>query len=131
MTPTQVRNAIMARFIAEFTGRFPIAIDNQEENKADTWVRLTVKFNDGNQSSLGRVSNRKFARKGLIAAQVFTKKNTGTDENDNLSQECLELFDGVRLTDLHMFNGKIDTVGGGDKYYQQNVVIEFEFYNIR
>ncbi len=133
MTPSEVRNALMSRYITEFTGQFPIAIDNQKEEKADTWVRLTIKFDDGNQSSLGITNNRKFVRRGLITAQVFTKKNTGTDETDIIAQESVKLFDGVRLsTQLWMYNGKIETIGSdNDEYYQQNAVIEFEFENIR
>jgi hypothetical protein len=131
MTATEVRNAIMARYLNEFSGQFVIALDNQLSETADKWVRLTVNFNDGSQNSFGTTGTRKFTRRGLIIVQVFTPVNTGTDENDDLAVNSANLFDGVRLQDLWMYNGRIVTVGADGEYYQQNAIIEFEYEDIR
>ena len=133
MTPTEARNAIMIRFLTEFSGQFPIALDNKKLEKPDNekWTRLNIQFNDGNQDSLGKTGNRKYVKRGLIFVQVFTPINTGTNENDDLCKECQDLFDGVRINDLWMYGGKINTIGSDGEFYQQHVVVEFEFENIR
>ncbi len=133
MTPSEARNEIMKRYLTEFSGQFPIALDNKKFVKPDgtKWVRLSIQFNSGAQDSLGKVTNRKFVKWGLVFVQVFTPSNKGTNDNDDLCHAALNLLDGVRINNLWMYNGKIDTIGSDGEYYQQNVVVDFEFENIR
>lgn len=131
MTSTEVRNAIMSRYLNEFSGQFVIALDNQISETADKFVRLTINFSNGFQDSLGSTGNRKYIRTGLIYVQVFTPINKGTDDNDNLAGSSVNLFDGVRIEDLWMFNGRVNTIGSDGEHYQQNAVIEFQYQNIR
>jgi hypothetical protein len=131
MTATEVRNIIMARYLNKYSGQFPIALDNQLSETADKWVHLTVNFNTGFQYSLGQPGNRRFLKTGYIFVQVFTLINAGTDENDELVSDSVNLFDGERIEDLWMYNGSITTVGSDGEYYQQNAVIEFSYEDIR
>lgn len=133
MTPIQVRNEIEKAYLAEYNGQFPIAIDNKRLDRPneDTWVRLSIQFNDGKQGSFGITGNRKFLKYGFIYVQVFTPANEGTDDNDILVENSMNLFDGTRIEQLWMYNGKVKTVGSDGQFYQQNAVIEFSFENIR
>lgn len=135
MTPTEARNAMTSRYLIEYNGQFPIAIDNLKStipNPPEKWVRVTVRFVDGNQSTMGKKSNRKFVKIGILIIQVFTPINTATDENDSLANSSLELFDGERLGQLWLYNGRIETIGSGSGvFYQQNVIVEFKFEDIR
>jgi len=131
MTATEVRNTIMARYLDAFSGQFTIALDNQISETADKWVRLAVNFETGAQDSLGTAGNRKFLRGGTIFVQVFTPINKGTDDNDDLAVASTNLYDGVRIDDLWMFNGRIRTVGADGEFYQQNAVIDFQYEDVR
>ena len=135
MTPKEVRNEIVKRFIAQFTGQFPIAVTGHRFSPPAIpapWVRLSVIFNDGAQTSLGRVGNRKFQKSGFVNVQVFTPVNKGTDRNDDIAQSVSAFLDGVDLGHgLWLYNGSIKTIGDKDDYYQQNVVVEFNFEDIR
>jgi hypothetical protein len=136
MTPKEARNAIFARYLTEFDGQFPIALDNQPFTPPETgdgvkWARVSVKFNDGTQSSLGKSGNRKFEKYGLLFVQVFTPTGHATNDNDELAEESLDLFEGERLGDLWFNNGRIVTVGSDDEWYQQNVVLELTFEAIK
>ena len=135
MTPKEVRNIIIARYLAEYNGLFPIATDNNRfdpPNIPQKWVRLTVKFVGGNQNSLGKKGNRKFLKTGLMNIQVFTPDNKGTDENDELANDSLDLFDGERLGNLWLYNGRLDSSpGNDDSYFRQDAIIEFEFEAVR
>lgn len=134
MTPKEVRNEITKRYLT-LLNQFPIAITGHAFDPPKDpapWVRLTIIFNDGRQSSLGDIGNRKFIKSGFVNAQIFTPSGTGTDKNDEMAQDSLNLLDSIRIDQkLWMYNGKIQTIGDSGGYYQQNVVIEFNFEDIR
>ena len=134
MTPAEARNAIVSRYLTEFNGQFPIAIDNREFEAPETpekWTRIAVRFSSGNQSSLGQDGNRKFEKRGLVFIQVFTPSGEGTDNNDSLAKLILDLMDGERLDNLWLFNGRINTIGNDGAYFQQNIILDFTFEEIR
>lgn len=132
MTPAEARKEITSRFLLNFSGQFGIAIDNKRfESTSYPWVRLNVLFNTGNQDTLGKSGNRKFVSKGLVIIQVFTEANQGTNENDTVAAACQTFLDGERFGVLHLYNGRIVTVGNDGADYQQNVIVEFEFETIR
>lgn len=135
MTPKQARNTIQEAYLTSAVIAVDhIALDNQDFDPSDDeslWVRLHVKFNDGGQDSLGKLGNRRFGKIGFVYIQVFSKKGGATDDNDEIANNSLDVFDGERLGDLWFFNGRIETIGSGDVWYQQNVSIEFKFENIR
>lgn len=135
MTPKEVRNEILKKYLTEFNGQFPIAVPGHPFSKPEPpapWVRVSVIFNDGSQTSLGEKGNRRFQKSGFIVAQVFTPVNTGTDRNDEIAADSLVLLDGIAVGQgLWTHSGRIDTIGDKDDYYQQNVVVQFNFEDIR
>lgn len=136
MTPKEARNAIFTRYLTEFSGQFDIALDNQKFTPPETgdgvkWVRVSIKFNDGTQSSLGQSGNRKFEKYGLLFIQVFTPDGHATNDNDELAEDSLNLFEGERLGELWFNNGRIVTIGPDGEWYQQNVVLELTFSAIK
>ena len=133
MTVTEVRNYIMEMYLAEYDGQFTIALDNKIATAppGEEWVRLTINFEDGFQDSLGTAGNRKYLKTGTIFVQVFFPINKGTDDSDTLVGNSANLFDGVRIEDLWMFNGRVKTIGSDGEFYQQNAIIDFEFQNVR
>lgn len=136
MTPTEVRNAIVSRYLTEFNGQFPIALDNQPFTPPETgegvkWVRVSVQFNSGTQSSLGRENNRRFDKTGFLFIQVFTPSGHATNDNDNLADDSLNLFEGVRINDLWFTDGRIVTIGTDGEWFQQNVTLFLTFSAIK
>lgn len=136
MTPSEARNAIMKEYLNQFSGQFPIALDNQPFTPPDPasgvrWTRLSVQFTDGTQDTLGRPANRKFVKEGLLFIQVFTPQFHATNVNDDLAENSLNVFEGVKLGDLWFNDGRIETVGSDGEWYQQNVVLDFTFEAIK
>lgn len=135
MNIQEARELIQVRFLASsIFSASAIALDNQKFTPPDArtaWARLTIQANDGNQETLGRATNRRFVKRGVLFVQVFTITDGATNENDGLVQECLDLFEGVGLSGLYFNNGRIRTIGPTDKYYQQNVVFDFTYYEIK
>jgi len=135
MNAQEAREEIQKAFIA--AGIFAvstIALDNQKFTKPsdDTpWARLTINFTAGRQHTLGKPTNRKFEKKGFVFVQVFTVAGGATNINDGLVQQSLNVFEGVVLNGVHFTDGQIRTVGTLDKWYQQNAVLEFTYYEIK
>lgn len=132
MTPQEARNAIVTRYLTEFSGQFDIALDNQPFAPPETgenvkWVRVSVKFTGGQQHTLGRATNRKFHKSGILFIQVFTPLGHATNDNDELAEDSLNQFEGVSLGDIWFYNGRIETIGPDGEWYQQNVTSEFTF----
>lgn len=135
MTPKEARNQIIKRFLTQFTGQFPIAVTGHRFTPPSipaSWIRITVIFNEGSQTTLGEKGNRKFQKSGFVNVQVFTPVNKGTDLNDEMANNILVFLDGVSMDyGLWLYNGTIKTIGDRDDYYQQQVVVEFNFEDIR
>jgi len=134
-TYSEVRNEIMKRFITNFSA-IPTAFDNQDIDPPDPsvtvkWVRLNVKFSNGTQDSFGASGNRKFLKSGLLIMQVFTAINAATNVSDTLCQQVQDAFEGVRIDDIWFFNGGIRFSGSDGEWYQQNVVFDFNFEDVK
>lgn len=118
------RKLIYNRFINQWNDETPFGFDNEEFDPPDNspWVRLTVRNQVSNQSSLGKKSNRKFIREGSIIVQVFAPIEEGTSELDRLSELIRDMFEGERLSsDVWVNQTDIREVGPDGKFYQYNV----------
>lgn len=132
MQAFEARTAIQRRFLVDYEGVFPISLDNQGFSvpKGDTplWTRLNVTFTPGADVTLGRKTNRRFTRAGILIIQVFTAAESATLLNDQRAQEFLDVYDGETLTsDLWFVEGGIRTAGTDGKWYLQNVVLPFRY----
>lgn len=139
MILAEARTEIQKAYLTVFNGVIPIALDNQDFTPPDPdkdssvkWVRLSVQGVSGTQACFGRAGNRRFDKTGLLTIQVFTPSGTATAENDQLCQDSLNVFEGIDLhNDMWFKNGRIDTVGTQNSWFQQNVTLEFTFQQIK
>lgn len=134
MKQVGVRNAIQSQFLQEFNGEFPIELDNQKGGTPpdnSDWVRLSVRFRTGMRATLGARGNRKFTRSGVATVQVFVPIETATDTIDELSQRILDHFDGETLGQLWFTECDIRSVGPSGKWFQTNVILPFNFEDIK
>lgn len=132
MTLKEARNIILKRYLDAYRDSMKVATTNKFfEPPVEKWARIIVLPNGGGQESLGKAGNRKFKYIGLITIQIFTLNGKGTNGNDILAQDSLELMDSFSSGTLNTHSGGIFPVGTDGEYYQQNVVIEYNFENIR
>ena len=134
MKANEARRLLTSRFLNAFDSLYYVAVTNIRNDPPDIpveWMRYNILFNEGNQDTLGRQPNRRFIKIGLITIQVFTPMNKGTNLNDTICELVQENQDAITLDELWTYNGRIQTVGNDGEYYQQNVVVEFEFQDTR
>lgn len=103
-TLNDAREAIYARFVANFTGVASTrwSFENEEFTEPDdgSWIRLTVRNLKRSQNTLGKTGNRRFRTKAMVFVQVFTEINSGVQTSDNLLKEAGDLFEGVSFSGL-------------------------------
>ena len=126
---------MQSAFITAWAAATSIALDNQNLKLSDSvtkWVRLSIQFNDGGQAAIGGESgNKLFRYYGFVFVQVFTRLNSATDDNDDLADDALKIFEGADISGIWFRNGRVNTIGeSNEKWYQQNVVIEFTYDDI-
>jgi hypothetical protein len=133
MTPTRAKQAINDRFIAQWAGATPFTFDNEEyvPQIGFKWVRVTVRHIGGNQSTLGKETNRKFERRGLIFVSVFIPAENGTSEADLLAKAAQDIFEGTRFNGVIVNDSTIREVGSSDGWYQVIMEANFNYFEIK
>lgn len=126
-TLNEAREAVYQRFVDNYTTT-PFTFENEDFDPPETaWVRLFVRSLSGGQETLGGVGGRRFRRRALVGAQVFTPLNAGMREGDVIAQEILELFEAVGFSGLDANDGIVRESPPGDEWIVHIVEIFFEY----
>ena len=132
-TINEAREAIYARFIANFTGTSNITFDNEDfdDPASGSWVRLSIRHAVRLQDTLGRSGNRSFKSGASVFIQVYTAINAGLSLADTLAREAANVFEGVSFSELDFRGALIKESGPTGKWYQTLVEIEFDYYETK
>ena len=133
-TLNESRAAIYDRFIADWGSTTPFVFDNEqfEKEPIDTpWVRLVVRNITGTQETLGRKTNRRYNRQGLIIGSVYTPSNQGTAEADDLATQFRSIFEGEKFSGVYVNNANLREVGNDGEWFQINIDIFFFYEEIK
>ena len=101
---------------------------------APSWVRIQLRHADGDQSSLGgETGTRIFERFGIITVQVFTPTGDGLVLNDTLSLIARNAFEGKTTSPgaVRLRRARIVAVGEDGPWYQSNVLVDFEYDEVK
>ncbi|AAT69471.1 gp77 [Alphaproteobacteria phage PhiJL001] len=92
---------------------------------ADEWARVTVRHTGGNDAALG---GRIFERTGFATVQIFTIHGRGLSRADELAKVAVDAFQGQSTPGGIWFrNVRLVEVGQDGKWFQNNVVADFEY----
>lgn len=110
--------------------------DTAEERpeQGQPWVRLMVKHTTGGQATVGgRPGQKRFRRFGILTVQVFTPFGQGLTLSDTLVNVVLGIFEGQQasLDGAFFYNCRPQEIGQSDDWHQTNVVVEFQWDQIR
>jgi hypothetical protein len=127
-TVNEAKQAVLSRWITEWDDRTPYTFDNRDfDAPNEDWCRVTVRNQESNQETLGRVTNRRYLRRGVLFVQIFTLVGTGTLLSDGHVQRVREIFEGVSFDGLRFFDAVHREIGQDGKFYQANVVCAFDY----
>lgn len=131
-TLSEKRELILETFYTTWLDRTSIAWEDYDFDPSGQteWVRITVSPNDGFQAIPGPAGVRYFKNTGLISVQVFTSINQDKSINDGHAQTALEIFYN-KVANIRFYNQRISDVGRDGAFYQQNVIVEYEYYDFK
>lgn len=129
-TPNEAHAAINDRFITQWADATPFTFTNEGTlaDSVDTaWVMVTVHPTKGGQHTLGKKTQRRYRRNGLIMAQVFTPVNTGSQQAETLAKQLGDIFEGESFDGVDCFNANMRNNGSDGEWFQMNVDVEFSY----
>lgn len=104
------------------------------------WARVSIRHNLGYQASLGGTSDGTiggkptslFRREGIIFIQVFYLFGDGLVNLRGRCQEVMDAFEGRRAGGVWFRRVRVNEVPlGDDKWRQANVIVEFEYDQVK
>lgn len=137
LTLTQARDEIMAVFKTAWdTTGYQVFYTDQGgpgPSNRDPWARALVQHNTGFEATLrGAEQTRRYRRLGLITVQLFTPAGDSLSSADTLGKLILDAFEGKATPGGVWFrNARYNEVGPDGDFYQCNVLVEFEYDEIK
>lgn len=97
------------------------------------WARLTIRHNEGGQATLTDQSAKKrYRRTGVVTVQLFTPNGGGLSKADKYVKIILDAFEGKTSSGGVWFrNGRAREVGADGEFFQTNVLIDFEYDELK
>jgi hypothetical protein len=97
------------------------------------WARAVVKHLNGGQASLANFNGTsRYRRAGIFTVQVFTPYGGGLSLSDTLVSVIVNAFEGKASTNGVWFRQvRINEVGQDGLWYQTNVLINFEYDEVK
>lgn len=132
MSYEQKRKDIQAFFIDNITiiDEEKIAWDNVGftiPQDASTWIRFSIQNVDSNFASIGP---SKIARRtGIVFIQVFSPKDSTTEESEFIVDEVVTIFENNLLSEVNFRSPSVKEIGVNSGWYQINISVPF-FYDI-
>lgn len=133
-TTNDAVEAVYSAFITDWESgespETPYVFDRERlrtEGIAD-WVRLVVRHNVSQQSTLGAAGSRKFTRRGTVFAQVFTPVGTGRQRADDLAERIRNIFEGTTMTGgIRLYAALIREVAPQEDDAWEQLIVEVPF----
>jgi len=133
----QAEGEIIGYFNTQINGAVPISWPNVPFTlPADgSWVRFTMKNNDGRQVTMGSPGANRYRRIGIVTIQVFRKIKASRPESTSkvleLADTVADIFIANQLNGILFKNVNARDVGNdGNGWYQYNVTAEFQYDRI-
>lgn len=130
--PVEAEEAILARWSVEWGTTTPFGFGSEDAPVAvsrgeEAWALLQIVDTLSEQQTLGRVTNRKFLRRGAVSVLIYTPTNQGTRQALVLAQQAREIFEAVGFSGLSFYAGSMDRIGPVPPEYLIAVAIPFDY----
>ena len=128
MNFTTAEAHLRAHFETEWDDATPILWpDVRAAIPNETWVRFSMKNNEGAQKTIGASTNR-FVRDGVVIIQIFQKENQGSTDARAKADLAADIFLANGLDGFRFSRVNAQDIGADGKgWYQWNVTAEYEY----
>lgn len=102
-------------------------------NTRSPWARFTIRHADGFQATLANHGGvRRWRRTGTIFVQLFAPTNEGLSTLDEMAMVAMRAFEGQTTPGGAWFrNARLQEIGVDGKWQQFNVLVDFEYDEVR
>ena len=105
---------------------------DQRDEDQSPWAVVVVRHAAGQQDSLGGVGNRSFLRLGVVIVTIHTPSGSGLSTAYALAKVVADAYEGVSSQNGVWFrNVRINELGRDGSFFQTNVLIDFEYTEIK
>jgi hypothetical protein len=98
------------------------------------WVRIFIEHTGSQQVSYGPTGARRYERNGQVTVQIFTPiaVGGGLTRLEELAVIARDAYEGVGTASGIFFrNSRISEVGVSEAWWQMNVVLDFQYDEMR
>lgn len=108
-------------------------IKKSRESGETAWAVVTLRHAGGGQATLNNAAgSSRFRRVGILTVQVFTAIGKGLQESYALAKVVADAFEGTATPGGVWFrNVRINEIGRDGKFFQNNVLIDFTYDEIK
>ena len=136
LTFAQANDDILALLKAAWdpTGHEMFYDDIREQRETDQtpWAQVVVRHAAGQQDTLGGVGNRSFLRLGVVIVTINTPSGSGLSTAYALAKVVADAYEGVSSPNGVWFrNVRINELGRDGAFYRTNVLIDFEYSEMK
>lgn len=114
-TINDAREAIYSAFVTGWADAAPYTFENEnfDPPAGAAWVRLSVRHRAAVTDTLGVTSKRKVLRIGGAVLQIFTPRDQGMQEADELAETFRSIFEGKTITPATLWFTTVSTREAG------------------
>lgn len=136
LTFAQANDNILALLKAAWdpTGHEMFYDDIREQREMDQtpWAQVVVRHAAGQQDTLGGIGNRSFLRLGVVIVTINTPSGSGLSTAYALAKVVADAYEGVSSPNGVWFrNVRINELGRDGTFYRTNVLIDFEYSEMK
>lgn len=107
-------------------------IREQRETDQSPWAQVVVRHAAGQQDTLGGIGNRSFLRLGVVIVTINTPSGSGLSTAYALAKVVADAYEGVSSPNGVWFrNVRINELGRDGAFYRTNVLIDFEYSEMK
>ena len=138
---TEARDAILTQFKTAWdadsvASLLPVFYRDAKRNgpvsDLQPFARVSVVHATGQQDALANGYEQAiFKRQGVLIAQIFTLQGSGLTDSDYLAKVVADAFEGQNNGDIWYRNVRINEVGPDGDRFQTNVVVDFQYDEIK
>lgn len=134
-----VFQTLQTRFLNEVVANIPelgvndVVFDNDKRLLPETGlrIRLTIRFSNDRQVSIGSRTSARFRTDGIMTAQVFDDSGTGPERVNKVYAQIAKKFPGRDVSGVHLLSATPTYVGHSQGAYQLNVLVPFWYDSLR
>lgn len=133
-TQAEARESVYDLFRTTWGSRTPYTLENElfhGDSQSTAWVRVSVRFIDPTNATLGPIGQRKYRRSGIAFFQIFTLLDKGMAAADGHAVVVRNGFEGVTYESVNFFDATARDLGPDGKWNMTTVEVNFNFEEVR